>query len=101
MTGLRLGHDPGRGKPGVSRTGAPAPTYSREAPGPGAGTARRDAVKYILLIYNNPAMLQSFSKEELDGVFGDVDALMTELRQSGEWIGGEGLAAPPGTCSLI
>jgi hypothetical protein len=51
-------------------------------------------VKYILLIYNNPAMLASFSKEELDVVFGDVDTIIAELTESGEWIGGEGLADP-------
>jgi len=49
-------------------------------------------VKYILLIYNNPAMLASFSKEEFDGVIGAVDTIMAELTESGEWIGGEGLA---------
>jgi hypothetical protein len=49
-------------------------------------------MKYILLIYNNPAMLASFSEEEMNDVMGTVDTIMQELTESGEWIGGEGLA---------
>ena len=49
-------------------------------------------MKYMLLIYNNPAMLASFSEEELNAVMSDVDTIMQELTESGEWIGGEGLA---------
>ena len=49
-------------------------------------------MKYILLIYHNPATLAAFSEEELSEVMGTVDALMKEMTESGEWIGGEGLA---------
>jgi len=49
-------------------------------------------VKYMLLIYNNPATFDSLSEEERDGLMGEVDALMTELTESGEWVGGEALA---------
>jgi hypothetical protein len=49
-------------------------------------------MKYILLIYNNPAMLAAFSEEELNEVMGTVEEIMRELTESGEWIGGEGLA---------
>jgi len=49
-------------------------------------------VKYMLLIYNNPATFDSLSDEERDGLMGEVDALMTELTESGEWVGGEALA---------
>jgi len=49
-------------------------------------------VKYMLLIYNNPATFESLSEEERDGLMGEVDALMTELTESGEWVGGEALA---------
>ena len=51
-------------------------------------------MKYILLIYNNPATLAAFSEEELSEVMGTVDTIMKELTESGEWIGGEGLADP-------
>ena len=49
-------------------------------------------MKYILLIYHNPATLAAFSEEELSEVMGTVDEIMNELTESGEWIGGEGLA---------
>ena len=49
-------------------------------------------MKYILLIYHNPATLAAFSEEELSEVMGTVDAIMKEMTESGEWIGGEGLA---------
>ena len=49
-------------------------------------------MKYMLLIYNNPAAYEAFSEEERDAIFGDVERLMKELSESGEWIAGEGLA---------
>jgi hypothetical protein len=49
-------------------------------------------VKYILLIYNNPATYTSWSDEERDALFGEVDGIMAELKESGELIGGEALA---------
>jgi hypothetical protein len=49
-------------------------------------------VKYILLIYQNPASFEALSEEERNRVFADVDTLMQELTESGEWVGGEGLA---------
>ncbi|HMF84334.1 MAG TPA: YciI family protein [Acidimicrobiia bacterium] len=49
-------------------------------------------MKYILLIYQNPAAWENLSEEERNRVFGEVDSLMAELTRSGEWIGGEGLA---------
>jgi hypothetical protein len=49
-------------------------------------------VKYILLIYQNPASFEALSEEERNQVFAEVDAIIQELTESGEWIGGEGLA---------
>jgi hypothetical protein len=49
-------------------------------------------VKYMLLIYNNPATFDSLPEEERDALMGEVDALMAELTESGEWVGGEALA---------
>ena len=51
-------------------------------------------MKYMLLIYNNREALEALPEDELQTVFADVDRLMTELRESGEWVGGAGLAAP-------
>jgi hypothetical protein len=50
-------------------------------------------VKYMLLIFSNPAN-PHFSGDELDAVGAEVEALMGELAESGEWIGGEALADP-------
>jgi hypothetical protein len=49
-------------------------------------------VKYMLLIYNNPATYEGWSEEERAALFGEVDAIMQELTESGELIGGEALA---------
>src|SRR3954447_21330980 len=54
-------------------------------------------MKYMLLIYNNIDALMSLPKDELDGVMGDVDTIMNELRERGELIGGHGLAHPSQT----
>jgi hypothetical protein len=63
----------------------------------GRRTVRSADVKYILLIYQNPAAWENLSEEERNRVFGEVDSLMAELTRSGEWIGGEGLADPSQT----
>jgi hypothetical protein len=49
-------------------------------------------MRYMLLIYNNPATYEAFSQEERDELFGAVDRIVGELTESGEWVGGEGLA---------
>jgi hypothetical protein len=49
-------------------------------------------MRYILLIYQNPANWETLSEAERRAVFTEVDTLMKELGESGEWIGGEGLA---------
>lgn len=49
-------------------------------------------MKYMLLIYNNPATYQSWTEAERNELFGSVDELMKELSESGEWVGGEALA---------
>jgi hypothetical protein len=51
-------------------------------------------VKYMLLIYQNPAGFEALSEEERNTVFAEVDQIMNELTESGEWIGGGGLADP-------
>jgi hypothetical protein len=54
-------------------------------------------MKYMLLIYQNPASFEALSEEERNAVFGEVDAIMKELTESGEWVGGQGLADPSNT----
>ena len=54
-------------------------------------------MKYILLIYQNPATWETFSEEERNRVMAEVGDIMGELEQSGEWVGGEGLADPSNT----
>jgi hypothetical protein len=49
-------------------------------------------VKYMLLIYNNPAMIEAMSEEERNELFGEVDSLMKEFTESGELVGGQALA---------
>jgi len=48
-------------------------------------------VKYMLLIYNNPATYEAWTEEERAALFGQVDTLMAELTESGELVGGEAL----------
>src|SRR5262245_11993522 len=46
----------------------------------------------MLLIYNNPAAIEAMPEAERAQIFADVDALMAELTESGELVGGEALA---------
>jgi hypothetical protein len=54
-------------------------------------------VKYMLLIYSNPATWEALSDEERDGMMAEADAIIEELTESGEWVGGEALADPANT----
>jgi hypothetical protein len=49
-------------------------------------------MKYMLLIHNNLATYESWSEEDRTAVFSEVDAIMTELRESGELVASEALA---------
>jgi hypothetical protein len=49
-------------------------------------------VKYMLLIYNRPGFVAELSDAERSTLFGEVDALMKELTESGELVGGQALA---------
>jgi hypothetical protein len=48
-------------------------------------------MKYMLLIYGNQELWDSFSPEEFEPVIRDTDALQAELRQSGEFVGAWGV----------
>ncbi|HEY3734528.1 MAG TPA: YciI family protein [Streptosporangiaceae bacterium] len=54
-------------------------------------------MKYMLLIYNNPASYEAWAEDQRTALFNEVDALMKELRETGELVGGEALADPSTT----
>jgi hypothetical protein len=49
-------------------------------------------MKYMLMIYNRPGFVESLTDEEREYVFGEVDAIMAKLTESGELVGGQALA---------
>jgi len=49
-------------------------------------------MKYILLIYQNPANWQDLSEQERRKLGEEATAIFQELTDAGQWIGGEGLA---------
>jgi hypothetical protein len=49
-------------------------------------------MKYMLLIYNNPATYQAWTEAERNELFGEVGVLMKELTESGELVVTEALA---------
>ena len=51
----------------------------------------------MLLIYNNPDALQSLPQDEMQRIMDDVGALMSDLRERGEFLGGDALAHPSQT----
>jgi hypothetical protein len=51
----------------------------------------------MLMIYDNPDTREVFFGPEGAGLMAEVDALMEELRGSGELVGGAGLADPSRT----
>jgi hypothetical protein len=52
-------------------------------------------VKYMMLIYHNAS--KPFGEDELQGMMTEIDGIISELTESGEWVGGEGLADPSNT----
>jgi hypothetical protein len=54
-------------------------------------------VKYMLLIYDNADTRNLFFGEGGDALMAEVDAVMKELTESGELVGGEALADPSNT----
>jgi hypothetical protein len=49
-------------------------------------------MKYMLLIYQNPQNWQALGDTERSKVMDEAGAIVSELTESGEWIGGEALA---------
>lgn len=54
-------------------------------------------MKYMLLIHENPDTRKIFFSEEGKALMAQMDALVQELTESGELIGGEALADPSQT----
>ena len=54
-------------------------------------------MKFLLLIHNRPGFLDELTEAERTELFGDVDAIMSELTASGELVGGMALADPSTT----
>lgn len=50
-------------------------------------------MKYLLLIYQDESF-KRMPEAEKQAVISEVDTIINELVASGEWVGGEGLAAP-------
>ncbi|MFA1551375.1 YciI family protein [Actinomadura chokoriensis] len=51
----------------------------------------------MLLIYNRPGFVEELTEAEREELFGEVDAIMRELTESGEMVGGDALADPSRT----
>ena len=49
-------------------------------------------MKYLLMIYQNPVAWQSLPEATRQELMSDAGAMVRELVESGEWVGGEGLA---------
>lgn len=54
-------------------------------------------MKYMLLIYSDPDVWTALAAAERDRMTTEAEQLMSELRDSGEWVGGEPLADPANT----
>lgn len=57
-------------------------------------------MKYILMIYDNPDTREVFVGPQGESLAAEIDALMQELTESGELIGGEALAEPVNTKTI-
>jgi hypothetical protein len=69
-----------------------APTSPMSGARPGRRHLRRNDVKYLLLIYGNETLWESFPPETMEEVIKETNALQAELRASGEFIGAYGVA---------
>ncbi|WP_243717346.1 YciI family protein [Actinomadura darangshiensis] len=55
----------------------------------------------MLLIFNRPGFLEELTEDERTALFAEVDGIMKELNDSGEWVGGEALADPSATKTVL
>jgi hypothetical protein len=57
-------------------------------------------MKFMLLIYDNADTREKFFGPGGDALVAEMDALMAELKASGELVGGEGLVDPSNTVTV-
>jgi hypothetical protein len=57
-------------------------------------------MKYLLLIYTNPANWALLTEEERDGLLAEYAAITREITKTGEHLGGSPLA-DPGTATTV
>jgi hypothetical protein len=57
-------------------------------------------MKYILLIYQNPTAFKNLPDPQKKAIMSEAGAIVDELIESGEWVGGEGLADPSAAKSV-
>ena len=57
-------------------------------------------MKYMLLIYDNAQTRETFMGEQGEGLMAEIGAIMNELTESGELVGGEALADPSNTKTI-
>ena len=57
-------------------------------------------MKYMIMIYDNAQTREQFTGPDGKELMAEVNALMAELTESGEMIGGEALADPAQTKSI-
>jgi hypothetical protein len=57
-------------------------------------------VKYLLMIYMNPALFEALSEEERNEIFAGHDALVAQIKESGELLGFAALADPSTSVSV-
>ena len=97
-------HPTGQGRPGCRKV-PPVPTSLVSGPTGPDEDRQEQTVKYVILIHSNPqpwghptsdflAEHQALSQEQRDAETAAFEALLTELSQNGELVGGEPLAAP-------
>jgi hypothetical protein len=79
--------------------GEPAPTSQVAAPRVRRTESkeRSQPVKYVVLIYSNPGAFEALSEEERNRMGSEMDAMLKEVRASGEFVGGSALADPSQT----
>ncbi len=80
-------------------TSPPAPTSPTTSACTGYRNLGED-VKYLLMIYMNPAIFETLSEEEQNAVFSAHDAFQAETKESGELVGFAALADPSNSTTV-
>jgi hypothetical protein len=57
-------------------------------------------MRYMIMIYDNPQSRELFTGPDGARLMAEMEALMAELTESGEYLGGEALADPSQTRSI-